>query len=220
MSPFSKENLPFFWRRLHSLTGTVPLGAFLFVHLWTNSKAVQGERGAIDAWPETSSAFLLVFEIVALYLPLAFHALYGFALVLGAAPRANDDRATSSARLDRASSVVVLAFVAYHLLEFRIPVALGTMSRGDYFAALCNTLSSTTYLGIPLSASLYLIGLAATSYHFAHGLWAFPSTWGIPLTERLRGWSLGASVAVGVGVFLLGASTVLYFATGSKMPGI
>jgi succinate dehydrogenase/fumarate reductase cytochrome b subunit len=81
-------------------------------------------------------------------------------------------------------------------------------------------LSSTTYLGIPLAASLYLIGLAATSYHFAYGLAHLPSTWGIRVPERLGRWTVGASVTVGVIAFLVGASTVLYFATGSKMPGI
>ena len=32
----------FFWRRLHSLTGIIPIGAFLVEHFISNSEAVKG----------------------------------------------------------------------------------------------------------------------------------------------------------------------------------
>jgi hypothetical protein len=75
-------------------------------------------------------------------------------------------------------------------------------------------------LGIPLAASFYLVGLAATSYHFAYGLAELPFTWGIRVPERWNRWMLGFSTLVGVAAFLAGASAVLYFATGSRLPGI
>ena len=221
MSPFTKDNLPSFWRRLHSLTGTLPVGAFLLVHLWTNSRALAG----VDAYDRSSVAaatpFFVFLEVVTLHVPLAYHAVYGLVLVMTARERSVGLEAKSLARVvDRASSVATLAFIVYHLWQFRIPVALGRMRPSDYFPALCNTLSSTTYLGIPLAASLYLVGLAATSYHFAYGLAGLPATWGMRVPERLNRWTLGASVTMGIIVFLVGASTVLYFATGSTVPGI
>jgi succinate dehydrogenase/fumarate reductase cytochrome b subunit (b558 family) len=220
MSPVPKDNLPFFWRRLHSLTGTMPVGAFLLVHLWTNSRALQGPNGYGDGWTTPTSPVFVLFEVVALLVPLAFHAVYGLVLVVRGTPPLRKESNASARLVDRASSLVAFAFIAYHLWHFRIPVALGTMRHADFFAVLCDTLSSTTYLGIPLPASFYLVGLAATSYHFAYGLSALPSTWGIRVPEPVKRWTLGASVAVGIVTFLFGASTVLYFATGSRVPGI
>src|SRR5262245_21649386 len=211
MSPVSKDNLPFFWRRLHSLTGTLPIGAFLLVHLWTNSAALRGLHAYGESWAAAAtSPVFTFFEVLALHVPLGFHAVYGAVLVVRRTPPLHEDSKRSARSVDRASSLAAFAFIAYHLWQFRIPVALGTMREADFFSVLCDTLSSTTYLGIPLAASLYLAGLAATSYHFAHGLSGLPATWGIRVPERLERWTLGASVAVGVVAFLLGARTVLY----------
>jgi succinate dehydrogenase/fumarate reductase cytochrome b subunit (b558 family) len=221
MSPLTKDNLPSFWRRLHALTGTIPVGAFLLVHLWTNSRALAGARAYDDRWSLAGTTPLFVFlEVVTLHVPLAYHACYGLALVIDGRARSSDESKNTARLIDRASSVAAFAFIVYHVWQFRIPLALGTMRRGDCFPALCDTLSSTTYLGIPLAASLYLIGLAATSYHFAYALARLPATWGIRIPERFGRFTVGASLAVGVIAFLVGARTVLYFATGSKMPGI
>ncbi len=32
----------FFWRKLHSLTGIIPIGAYLADHIWSNSYALVG----------------------------------------------------------------------------------------------------------------------------------------------------------------------------------
>jgi len=204
------------------LSGTLPLGAFVLLHLWNNFHALQGQeayRNAVHI--ARSSPFVVALEVVGLYVPLAFHSAYGLALILKRRTALGDAPSETRAALtaDRASSLVAFAFIAYHLAMFRIPVLLGTMREADFFPALCDQLSSTTYLGVPLAASIYLVGLGATSYHFAHGLTGFCSTWGIPLTERTKKVAVGASVILGVASFLLGVSAVLYFATGSPLPG-
>lgn len=221
MSPFSRENLPFLWRRLHSLTGVVPAGVFVALHLWSNFHALQGQRAYRNAAWGTGSAYFVAVEILGLYVPLAFHASYGLALLVRnrVADSSDSPRRRSAKAVDRVSSVALSLFIIYHVFEFRIPVALGNARPTDFFPTLCDRLSSTTSLGIPLVASIYLLGVAAASYHFAHGLSHLCSSWGIPLTERASRLTVGLSVAAGLGLFLLGASTVLYFATGSPMPG-
>ena len=74
------QGTSFILRRLHSLSGIVPVGAFLFEHiLISNSTAISGP----DAYAK-QVAFLgglpLVFflELFGIWLPIAFHALYGF----------------------------------------------------------------------------------------------------------------------------------------------
>lgn len=221
MSPFSKDNLPLFLRRLHSVAGTLPLGAFLLAHLWTNFRLMRGAWASDDAWFQTGTTPLfVVLEVLTVELPLAFHTGYGLVLVAKREPLSSERKSSNSRIADRVSAVVAFGFIVVHLWQFRIPLALGRMRQADYFSVLCAMLSSTTYLGIPLAASFYLVGLAATSYHFAYGLAGLPSTWGVRLPDRWNRWRLGLSAALGIAAFVVGASTVLYFATGSKFPGI
>ncbi len=74
------RGISFVLRRLHSLTGIIPVGAFLFEHiLISNSTAITGP----DAYARQVSFLAnlpLVFflELFGIWLPIAFHALYGF----------------------------------------------------------------------------------------------------------------------------------------------
>ena len=68
----------FLWRRLHSLTGIVPVGLFLLEHFLSNSEAINGVA-AYNAQVKflTGLPFRLGLEIFGIFIPLAFHALYG-----------------------------------------------------------------------------------------------------------------------------------------------
>ena len=74
------HGISFVLRRLHSLSGIVPVGAFLFEHiLISNSTAISGP----DAYARQVSFLAnlpLVFflELFGIWLPIAFHGLYGF----------------------------------------------------------------------------------------------------------------------------------------------
>ncbi len=74
------QGISFVLRRLHSLSGIIPVGAFLFEHiLVSNSTAITGP----DAYARQVSFLAnlpLVFflELFGIWLPIAFHALYGF----------------------------------------------------------------------------------------------------------------------------------------------
>lgn len=68
----------FYLRRIHSLLGIIPIGAFLIVHLLVNHQATQGAEafnkasGFMESLP-----FLLVVEFVLIYIPLLYHGLFG-----------------------------------------------------------------------------------------------------------------------------------------------
>ena len=82
-------------RRLHSLSGVVPIGVFLFPHLTTNSSIVWGatlnagkysDLGAGNAGIATfqhevdfihNLPALIFVEIFVLWLPIAYHAILG-----------------------------------------------------------------------------------------------------------------------------------------------
>jgi succinate dehydrogenase / fumarate reductase cytochrome b subunit len=205
-------------RKLFSLTGVVPLGAFVVLHVALYARALGGREALERALPGESLPFL-AFEVVFVWLPLAYHALYGSFLALsstqslGQAPYVR----RSVHLLQRLSGLVVLVFIVYHAWQLRAPLARGSMTRNDLFFALVEALSSTTGLGVPLVALGYLVAMAATAFHFARGLLAACSAWGVVRSERsikLASWACGL---LAVGLFWLAASTVIYLATGSRI---
>src|SRR4029078_5033211 len=72
---FSKT---FLLRKIHQLTGIVPLGLFYFVHLYTNSTALNGPKVFNDHVQDIHDmAYLLFIEIFGIFIPLLFHSVYG-----------------------------------------------------------------------------------------------------------------------------------------------
>lgn len=221
MTSLSREQRQVWLSRLHSVSGILPLGAFLILHLWINARAIKGEI-RYDEVVRRLQAIpgLLVFEVWFIGLPLLFHAGYGIWTMRARAPvrRRSPYAAPWAVPLQRATGLVTLAFVSYHLASVRIPVLLGSIAPSDLYSVLTDTLGATTSFGVPVSAVLYLIGLAAVSYHLAAGLMGFCFTWGLAVTERRSRIARFVSTATGITLFLLGARTIVYFATGSAFP--
>jgi succinate dehydrogenase / fumarate reductase cytochrome b subunit len=77
----------FVLRRLHSLTGLVPLTFFVFFHLFANSSATKGE----EAFNGTVAIlrglpYLHAIEWGALFAPFLFHMIYGLLIVFSGKP--------------------------------------------------------------------------------------------------------------------------------------
>ena len=65
-------------KRLHSLTGVVPIGLFLLAHFFTNSKAVQGPEAFDHAAAELASVpYIVLVEALGIWLPILFHMVLG-----------------------------------------------------------------------------------------------------------------------------------------------
>jgi succinate dehydrogenase/fumarate reductase cytochrome b subunit (b558 family) len=205
-------------KKLHSLSGLVPVGVFFVEHLWTNSKALQGEGAFTHAVADIQALpYLPLIEIFGIFLPLAFHAVYGVVLALSSKPNV---RSYSYGRnwlylLQRISGLVTFVFIGFHLYEYRIQKWLFGMRTEAFYDTLSAHLSSTA-ASVPWVAIFYLLGLSAASFHFANGLWGFLFSWGVTVTRASQRRSGYACAALGIALFLLGANTVLYFATGTR----
>jgi succinate dehydrogenase / fumarate reductase cytochrome b subunit len=216
----SKDRRAFVWRKLHSLTGVVPVGVFLLLHLWTNAKALQGRRAFDEAVGELARLpYLVVVEVMVIAVPLLLHAAIGLKITLSARPNVGRYPTTRNWMylLQRLSGVVTLAFVAYHLYALRIQVAMGRMDKADFFDELCSSMSATLGPGIPVVALVYLLGVAAAVLHFSNGLYGFCFAWGITRSRRATRLASGAFGLLGLVLFVLGANTVIYFATGTRL---
>ena len=68
----------FLWRKLHSLSGIVPIGAFLIEHIVSNFETMNGPLAYAQQVKFLNSLPLVrVLEWAFIFIPLAFHALYG-----------------------------------------------------------------------------------------------------------------------------------------------
>ncbi|MBI4705744.1 MAG: succinate dehydrogenase [Deltaproteobacteria bacterium] len=205
-------------RKAHSLAGVLPVGVFIVCHLWANAKALQGQD-AFDGAVQTiwRLPYLPVLELAVL-LPLAYHAAYGLTLVVRA--RYNVGRYPLSRNwmfaLQRASGVLALAFIGFHLYGYWLPLRLGRTAAEDLYPMLCAGLSSAR-AGVPLVGLAYVLGIAACAFHLANGLWGFCVSWGITVSRQAQ---RAAGVLFGIAglvVFVLGANTAVYFATGARL---
>ena len=207
-----KNRRHFILRRLHSLSGIVPVGLFLVEHLWTNSKAVQGRVCFGNAVDEiVHLPFLPAIEIFGIFLPLAFHALYGVKLAFEAKPNVG---AYGYGRnwmyvLQRITGLITLVFIVFHLKDFRIAKMLSTMTHQEFFPRLMDMLSTSRW-----RALFYELGVTASVFHFANGLRTFLFAWGITISPKSQRYAAWGSAALGATLWFLGTNTVLFFSSG------
>jgi succinate dehydrogenase/fumarate reductase cytochrome b subunit len=122
--------------------------------------------------------------------------------------------------LQRVTGVLAFFFIAYHLYEYWFQKLIGRLAPEQFYSELCVRMS-TPVGPVPVTALVYILGIAACVFHFANGLWGFCFSWGITVSRRSQ--QLAATVfgVVGLLIFLLGANTAIYFATGARiaLPG-
>lgn len=183
------------FRRLHSIAGVVPLGAFLAFHIAVNASARNGPEAYNATVRRLQQLPLLGFvEIVCLLAPLAFHAVGGL-FVIATVPVAREHATRASrarALLQRVTGVLLFAFILFHLWTARL-VQLEDHESLDLFHLMQSALAS------PWIRAVYVGGILAASAHFAAGLCSFAQTWGLARSPRAR-----AAVAVfAVGIFVV-----------------
>lgn len=198
-------NREFVNRRLHSLLGVIPVGLFLVVHLVINHFATGGEKSFNKAVNFMESLpFLLFLEIVLIFLPLLYHAIYGLYIAFTAKP--NNGRMGYFRNwmflLQRITGVITLIFVAWHVWETRIAYALGASLN---FQMMAHILSS------PFMFWFYLVGIICTIFHFSNGLWSFCVSWGITVTPRSQVISTYVTLIIFVLLSIVGIQDLLAF---------
>lgn len=203
-----RQRRHFLLRRLHSLSGVAPVGVFLVVHLWTNARAVYGRDAFNHAVGDIQATPLLAYvEVFGILLPLAFHALYGFAIAAqGSANVASYGHTRNwMYLLQRLTGVLAFAFIALHLWQYRVQKTLGAMHWQEFYGALGRDLAA------PAMFAAYVVGLTASVFHFANGLWLFGNSWGVTTSARSMRRSAALCAAAGLALWALGFNTLLHF---------
>jgi succinate dehydrogenase / fumarate reductase cytochrome b subunit len=205
-------------RRFFSLSGLVPLGAFLVLHVVTNARALRGDAAFLAAARTYDSIPALpLVEALFVFAPLVFHGALGVWLVVtrrSFEPPVPYPRGVRIAM--RATGVLTLAFLAMHLPELRFRQPGTRPSGGELLTVLASDMSSTWH-GVPWRGVVYLAAAGCVAFHFAAGLWGFFVRSRSPgRVSTAAAWVAGA---VGAVLWALLANVVVLHATGARLFG-
>lgn len=230
----------FILRRLHSLTGIVPIGVFLINHLLTNSSiiwgayALRGEKVPVQGmggplyfhkevtWINSQIPHLLLIEIT-LWGAIAFHSILGF--IYAFSGRSNTARYAYQSNwrytLQRISGYIGILYIFYHVATLRwgwtFLVPSGTQWSHQFASstmahALQGSTEGMTTWGLVVSA-FYLLGVSLLVFHFANGLWTSAITWGLTISAQAqKRWGY-VCFALGAGLMGMAWAAVIGFAT-------
>jgi len=173
----------FIHRRIHSLLGIIPLGFFLLQHLYLNAKALgpDGVRVFNEAIQSlTHVPFFVFLEILFLYIPLLFHALYGLMIIYQGRSNVTQYASGGNVRfvLQRISGVIALVFIGYHVYETRLLV-WWTSTPMDYLWMV--RIFETSW-----KIWFYLAGSTVVIFHFLNGLWSAGIVWGVTVSPAAQ----------------------------------
>jgi succinate dehydrogenase / fumarate reductase cytochrome b subunit len=194
---FTMTGNSYFYRKLHSLLGVIPVGFFFVEHLLTNYAAVkEGHQGFVDQihWIH-SLPLVLGLEIFFIWLPLLYHGIYGLYVAYTARNNVSSYGYYRNIMfmLQRVTGVLTLLFIAWHFFETRIQVAIGAVSQDEVGVRMHEIFTN------PVSIVLYVVGILAATFHFSNGMWSFLVSWGVtvgPRAQRISGF-------VWMGVFVI-----------------
>ncbi len=197
-----RDRLHFFLRRLHSLTGVIPIGAYMLVHIFFENAFILGGGAKFDQFVvgigQIPIPILLSVEILVLWAPILFHALYGFAIIfdadLGTAVHFGYQNSLLYA-LQRITGVFAFVFIAWHVYSLRLSFYFHDLEI-DY--ALMNSILSD-----PAWFAFYVVGVLSALFHFCNGIFTFCITWGITVGEaaqrRVHRFALALFVVLAIG---------------------
>ncbi|TRM12891.1 succinate dehydrogenase [Lentibacillus cibarius] len=203
------EHREFFYRRLHSLLGVIPIGVFLIQHLVVNHFAVYGEESFNKAAGFMHDLpFRLALEIVIIFLPILFHAILGVYIVF---VTKNNTRRYGYFRnwmflLQRITGIITFIFIAWHVWETRVQIGMGTEELN--YNLMENILSN------PFMFWFYIAGVISTTFHFANGLWSFMVSWGITQSPKSQKVATYATLIVFLALSYIGVRALIQFAYG------
>ena len=178
------QGYSFFLRRLHSLTGIIPVGAFLFEHILISNASAIGGPAAYARQVRFLAGLPLVpmLELFGVWLPILFHALYGFYIWyrgdtnVGEYPWTGNWMYTAQ----RWTGAIAFAYILWHTWTMRFTGVDLHEYPGASFGKVQGELFS------PLLLAFYAVGLLCASWHFAYGIWLFAAKWGFTPGEKAR----------------------------------
>ncbi len=212
-------------RRLHSLTGLMPIGGYMCFHLATNAAVLDGletyQRRA-DQIHVIGPTTLFILEWSVVFLPILLHGLIGMLIVargkrnLGSYSYGGNWRYT----LQRATGVVAFAFIIWHVFQmhgwFRFEWWTEYVARpfgGARFDPHDVATAAVVIRTSMLVFVLHAVGVLACVYHLANGLWTMGITWGVWTSPKAQRWAGFPCAGLGVALAVMGLGALVQMQT-------
>ncbi|MEM8946691.1 MAG: succinate dehydrogenase cytochrome b558 subunit [Planctomycetota bacterium] len=201
----------FLIRRLHSLSGLVPVGGYMVIHLMTNASVLESPATfQKNVYTIHSLGALLPFiEWTFIFIPILFHAIIGMVIVAGGMPNNNQYRYAANYRytLQRATGMIAFVYIMLHVFHLHgwfhgaawlenVARPLGGAQFRAYNAASTTGLALQSYFWV----AVYVVGVLSCVYHLANGLWTMGITWGVWTSDKAQ--ARASAVCTGFGVLL------------------
>ncbi len=184
----------FLIRRLHSLSGLVPVGAYMCVHLLTNASLIGGASVfQNNVFTIHSLPLLPLIEWTFIFLPILFHAVAGVWISRNAKSNLQQYRLAGNRRYtwQRITAYIAIVFIFTHVFHLHgwfqnvwwlknIAQPLGMANFRPYNAASSLAMALSGFIW-PV---FYAIGVLACTFHLANGIWTAGITWGVWLTPK------------------------------------
>jgi succinate dehydrogenase / fumarate reductase, cytochrome b subunit len=212
------QGISFVLRRLHSLTGIIPVGAFLFEHILISNATAIGENGPAAYTKQV--AFLgglpLVFflELFGIWLPIAYHGLYGFYIWYRGEGNMVSYPWTGNwmYTLQRWTGAIAFVYIVWHVTTMRF---LGSDLHANPDFSFGKVQHEVFQMPLFL---FYVVGLIAASWHFAYGIWLFTAKWGIVSGEKAQKRFLALCLAFFVLLSGVGLASLTSFRSHPQQP--
>jgi succinate dehydrogenase / fumarate reductase, cytochrome b subunit len=199
-----------FWlRRLHSLSGIVPVGAFLFEHILISNAAAIGGPAAYARQVRFLASLPLVpvLELFGIWLPILFHALYGFYIWYRGETNVREYPWTGNwmYTAQRWTGIIAFAYILWHTWTMRFT----GIDLHEYAGASFGKVQAELFS--PALLAFYVIGLLCASWHFAYGIWLFAAKWGLTPGGKARQQFLAVCLAFFVVLGVVGLTSLYTF---------
>jgi succinate dehydrogenase / fumarate reductase cytochrome b subunit len=181
----------------------------MVIHLATNASVLTGPdvfQSNVDRI-HALGPFLTFVEWTFIFIPILYHALYGFVIIARGTPNNSDYPYVGNQRylLQRVTGVIAFAFIGYHVWQMH---HLGAPLGGGNFDPQHATSSAAVAISgaegnsfwIPL---IYAVGVLSCVYHLANGIWTMGITWGVWISPRAQRQASVACAVFGVGLGVL-----------------
>jgi succinate dehydrogenase / fumarate reductase cytochrome b subunit len=187
-------------RKLHSLSGIVPVGAFLAEHFWSNSAVLVGGLKYDEVSRDLQTIpFRPFVEWVFIFLPMLYHGIFGIYIWLRGESNVSSYPWVKNwlYTLQRYTGLIAFVYIGWHLYTERWL----THGRSTYENVVQD-------LAHPAFLAFMIVGVLASSFHLGVGIWNFLCKWGLAATVRAQraAGQLGVLVALGfsfIGVLIL-----------------
>jgi succinate dehydrogenase / fumarate reductase, cytochrome b subunit len=210
------QGTSFFLRRLHSLTGIIPVGAFLFEHiLISNATAISGPVAYAKQVAFLAGLPLVFFlELLFIWIPIAFHGLYGFYIWYRgdgnsiAYPWTGNWMYT----LQRWTGGIAFIYIIWHTYTMRFTgIDLHAFPDASFGKVQHEVFQTPLFL-------FYVVGLIVASWHFAYGIWLFCAKWGIVTGDKAQKRLLALCLAFFCVMTAAGLASLSSFRSRAQQP--